>query len=228
VSEALQVICVDSGMSCSDCASENLSVKARWSFNKHFQLHYKEGFSACNVKGVGEVVHPEFSGCRPSLTDTEVCQPKPNQTEAALRQALDDICTVGGSHFGVVDCSRILSGGSCVFPTGLSGLIGQCEWAFNKYYQNMKYDVANPCHMGGTAELVTPVCGKLNHGNPQTGRGYAYPNRSYCATKQCGCHDTTCLNCVTFKPSPDMCEFLCPWVTEETYQPNFAELVEEV
>ncbi|KAG0528696.1 hypothetical protein BDA96_05G034300 [Sorghum bicolor] len=74
------------------------------------------------------------------------CVVKPaGSSEAALQNALDYACGIGGT-----DCSAIQPSGSCYYPNTIQA---HASYAFNTYYQ--RNPVPSSCDFGGTAMLVT-------------------------------------------------------------------------
>jgi hypothetical protein len=200
------------------CA-RNDTVKTIWAFNAYFQKNIKYGAASCDFNGNGILEWPRTSPCIPSqaaksLAHPHWCVPAKNATNDALQSGLSFVCGPGG-----LDCSLIQPGGQCVYPAE-NVLRGKCGWAYDAYYQSEVRggDIAAwACKFDGAGELITPPCGEYNHGNPKTGRGYAYPDAAYCkdpSSPRCGCIQngtefTQCRSCVG--SNPQGCEVVCPW-----------------
>lgn len=80
----------------------------------------------------------------PVVSGQSWCVAKMGISDAALQNALDYACGIGGA-----DCSVIQSTGSCYNPNTLHD---HASYAFNSYYQ--KNPMPSSCDFGGTAMLV--------------------------------------------------------------------------
>jgi hypothetical protein len=72
------------------------------------------------------------------------CVAKAGSAKAALQDALDYACGIGGA-----DCSPIQPSGSCYYPNTLEA---HASYAFNSYYQ--KNPAPTSCDFGGAAMLA--------------------------------------------------------------------------
>ncbi|KAI3439347.1 X8 domain-containing protein, partial [Psidium guajava] len=89
-------------------------------------------------------VAPPATTNAPAVPGQSWCVARSGVSEAALQQALDYACGIGGA-----DCSQIQQGASCYNPNSLQN---HASYAFNSYYQ--KNPVATSCDFGGTATIV--------------------------------------------------------------------------
>ncbi|XP_074570170.1 uncharacterized protein LOC141826770 [Curcuma longa] len=91
----------------------------------------------------------------PAVAGQTWCVAKSGVPDAALQNALDYACGIGGA-----DCSTIQPTGSCYYPDSLQA---HASYAFNSYYQ--RNPVPTSCDFGGAAMLVNvnPSSGTCNY-----------------------------------------------------------------
>jgi len=161
------------------------------------------------------LVHPPYSMCLPSAAHGTQCRSSHKANATTLQDALSWVCSK--DH---VYCSPINPGGKCAFNK-INDLKDKCNWAFDQYYQAHVDQGERACSMSGAGELITPPCGEYNQGNEDTGRGFAFPDSSFCLKESsrnwssCIFQNGTCTKCrrcVTKMPNTSTDEVLCQWV----------------